>query len=118
MGSIICGLPNCWRWVKPRLPTGYRAYIGSAPTVAVGAPPEKPDVSVRQWPEEPSAGSSGPTIPSLPSENPDEEVAVALLDPETSVFVESRGRLVAALELVSPRNKDRPVARAGYLRAT
>ena len=114
------GVHHLWitellRWVKPRLPTGYRAYIGSAPTVAVGAPPEKPDVSVRQWPEEPSAGSSGPTIPSLPSENPDEEVAVALLDPETSVFVESRGRLVAALELVSPRNKDRPVARAGYL---
>jgi hypothetical protein len=40
---------------------------------------------------------------------------VSILDPETSVFVESRGRLVAALELVSPRNKDRPVARAGYL---
>ena len=31
------------------------------------------------------------------------------------MFVESRGRLVAAPELVSPRNKDRPVARAGYL---
>ena len=31
------------------------------------------------------------------------------------MFVESRGRLVAALELVSPRNKERPVARAGYL---
>ena len=114
------GVHHLWisellRWVKPRLPTGYRAYIGSAPAVAVGAPPEKPDVSVRQWPEEPSAGSAGPTIPSLPSEDPDEEVAVALLDPETSVFVESQGRLVAALELVSPRNKDRSVARAGYL---
>ena len=113
------GVHHLWitellRWAKPRLPTGYRAYIGSAPTVAVGAPPEKPAVSVRQWPEEPSAGSSGPTIPSLPSENPDEEVAVARLDPETSVFVESRDRLVAALELVSPRNKDRPVACAGY----
>jgi hypothetical protein len=48
-------------------------------------------------------------------EQPDEQVAVALFDPETSVLVESRGRLVAALELVSPRNKDRPVARAGYL---
>ncbi|MGO8902469.1 MAG: DUF4058 family protein [Isosphaeraceae bacterium] len=114
------GVHHLWitellRWVKPRLPAGYRAYIGSAPTIAVGAPPEKPDVSVRQWPEEPSAGSGGSMIPSLPSEKPDEEVAVALLDPETSVFVESRGRLIAALELVSPRNKDRPVARAGYL---
>src|SRR5208337_3054005 len=78
------GVHHLWitellRWVKPRLPAGYRAYIGSAPTIAVGAPPEKPDVSVRQWPEEPSAGSGGPMIPSLPSEKPDEEVAVALL---------------------------------------
>jgi hypothetical protein len=30
------------------------------------------------------------------------------------LLVESRGRLVAALELVSPRNKDRPIARAAY----
>jgi hypothetical protein len=90
------------RWVKPRLPTGYRAYIGSAPTLAVDASPEKADASVREWQDEPSAGIA---IPSLPSEEPDEKVAVALLDPETCVFVESRGRLVAALELVSPRKR-------------
>jgi hypothetical protein len=29
--------------------------------------------------------------------------------------VERHGRLVAAVELISPRNKDRPVARASYL---
>jgi hypothetical protein len=40
---------------------------------------------------------------------------VAAIDPGTSLYVESRGRLVAALELVSPRNKDRPVARTAYL---
>jgi hypothetical protein len=103
------------RWVKPRLPSGYRAYIGSAPVLAVGAPAEKPDVSVRQWPEEGASESTAGSVPLGPSEQPDEEIAVALLDPETSVFVESRGRLVAALELISPRNKDRPVARNGYL---
>ena len=114
------GVHHLWitellRWVKPRLPAGYRAYIGSVPTVAIGAPAEKPDVSVRQWPEEPPASGAGAGIVSQPTEQPDEEVAVALIDPETSVLVESRGRLVAALEPVSPRNKDRPVARAGYL---
>ena len=35
-------------WIKPRLPTGYRAYIGSAPIVAVGGPVEKVDVAVGQ----------------------------------------------------------------------
>ncbi len=45
----------------------------------------------------------------------DEEVAIAILDPETSLFVECHGRLVAAVELVSRRNKDRPVSRTGYL---
>src|SRR6266404_2674564 len=34
-------------WVKPRLPAGYRAYIGTTPTFAVEAPPEeRPDVGV------------------------------------------------------------------------
>ena len=35
------GVHHLWitellRWVKPRLPMGYRAYIGSAPLLAVG----------------------------------------------------------------------------------
>jgi hypothetical protein len=32
-----------------------------------------------------------------------------------ALYVAYRGRLVAALELISPRNKDRPSARASYL---
>ena len=31
------------------------------------------------------------------------------------MFVESQGRLIAVLELVSPRNEERPVVRASYL---
>ena len=27
-------------WLKPRLPAGYRAYIGTTPTFAIGAPAE------------------------------------------------------------------------------
>jgi hypothetical protein len=43
------------------------------------------------------------------------ELAVATLDPGTALLVEQLGRLVAAVELVSPRNKDRPAAREAYL---
>jgi hypothetical protein len=108
------GVHHLWitellRWIKPRLPSGYRVYIGSAPAVAIGAPSGKPDVGVRQWPEEMTPASAST------ADEPDEEVAVALLEPDANLLVESRGRLVAALELVSPRNKDRPVARSGYL---
>jgi hypothetical protein len=119
------GMHHLWiaellRWVKARLPSGYRAYIGSAPLLAVGAPPEKPDVGVRRWDGEtssvPNAPANGPQGPGdVAQTEPDEEIAVATLDPGSSLFVESHGRLVAAVELISPRNKDRPTARDAYL---
>ena len=114
------GVHHLWitellRWIKPRLPEGYRAYIGTAPTVAIGAPTERPDVHVRQWAEEQPPQSNPPTATNPASEEPDEEIAVAAIDPSTALYVETQGRLVAAVELASPRNKDRPVARTTYL---
>ena len=114
------GVHHLWitellRWVKPRLPAGYRAYIGSAPAVAVGAPLERPDVSVRQWAEQPASAQNPSASGEATADEPDEEIAVAALDPGKSLYVEKAGRLVAAVELVSPRNKDRPVARDTYL---
>jgi Protein of unknown function (DUF4058) len=116
------GVHHLWitellRWVKPRLPASYRAYIGSVPTMAVGAPAERPDVHVRQWPEEPAPEppKDQNTSEEAAPEEPDVEIAVAAIDPGTALYVESRSRLVAAVELVSPRNKDRPVARDTYL---
>jgi hypothetical protein len=106
------------RWVKPRLPEGYRAYIGSAPTVAVDAPAEKPDVSVRRWdtPASPPEGpAASPPAEGASGDEPDVEVAVSAIEASTALYVEKRGRLVAAVELVSPRNKDRPLARTTYL---
>ena len=51
------------RWVKPRLPAGYRAFIGSAPVLAIGAPMGRPDVGGQSWPNnsvaEPGPSSSG-----------------------------------------------------------
>jgi hypothetical protein len=118
------GVHHLWltellRWIKPRLPAGYRAYIGSPPTLAVGAPSERPDVGVRKWTEEPAAEPAPTPLPS-PSEEaeipaPDVEIAVARLDPGAAVQVERHGRLVASVELISPRNKDRTVARDTYL---
>ena len=110
------GVHHIWitellRWVKPRLPAGYRAYIGSVPTVAVGAPSERPDVAVRQWPESPGGQSQAAAT----GDEPDEEIAVATIDPATALYVEVQGRLAAAVELISPRNKDRPTSRATYL---
>ena len=52
---------------------------------------------------------------STDSAEPDEAIAVATLDPETAVYVERQGRLIAAVELISPRNKVRPIARSADL---
>jgi hypothetical protein len=118
------GMHHLWitemlRWVKPRLPAGYRAYIGSAPALAIGAPGGRPDVAVVPWPndrgEDTPTPSTGPASESGDEIEPDIELAVATLDPSTSLFVEKQGRLVAAVELISPRNKDWPSAREAYL---
>jgi hypothetical protein len=46
---------------------------------------------------------------------PDVEVAVMALETLPTLYVEQSGRIVAAVELVSPRNKDRPEARTNYM---
>ena len=94
--------------IKPQLPPAFRAYIGTTPTFAIGGP----DVGVRDWP-----ASGSPSVAADIGPEPDEEVAVATLAGDTAVLVERAGRLVAAIELVSPRNKDRPAARAAYAAA-
>lgn len=106
------GMHHLWitelfRWVKPRLPAGYRAYIGTAPVLAIGASVGRPDVGVQK--------STAETGPSVGECEPDIELAVATIDPSTALWVEKQGRLIAAIELISPRNKDRQSARETYL---
>jgi uncharacterized protein DUF4058 len=106
-------------WIKPRLPAGYRAYIGTTPAFAIGAPAEeRPDVGVRDRPTENGPQSLGaqPPAPASqdPCEEPDQEIAVATLEGQTALLVEHRDRLIAAGELVSPRNKDRLSACTAY----
>jgi hypothetical protein len=100
-------------WVQPRLPAGYRAYLGSVPALTIDVPNGKPDLGVRRWE---SGTSNDTTNTSTGSPEPDiEAVAVFELDPQTAVHIDLHGRLVAAIEIVSPRNKDRPDARERYL---
>lgn len=105
------------RWVKHRLPEGFRAYLGTVPALAVDIPGQRPDVHVRGW--LPTPGDGAPSAPPTPGtaplvEEPDEQVAVAALDPQLAVHITQQERLVAALELISPRNKDLPDARDSY----
>ena len=110
-GMHIFWMTAIARSLKATLPPGYRAVIGSSPLVAIGVSPVKPDVAVTN-----GAASSNPSHQSAPSSvhEPDVEVAVATLEEDASVQVEKEGRLIAAVELVSPRNKDRPSAREQY----
>lgn len=113
------GMHHIWitellRWVKPRLPDHYRAYIGSMPTIAIGAPSERPDIAVRTWQASPTQNDATPATSDSTMEA-EEEIAVASLEPSRALYIEVSGQLVAALELISPRNKDRPSSRATYL---
>ncbi|MEO2088493.1 MAG: DUF4058 family protein [Gemmataceae bacterium] len=98
------------RQLRTKLPPGYRAVIGTSPTVSLGGDLRHPDVAVTN-------GTPHPAPPASTSVRaPDAEVAVTmtLLDEDLSVQVERNGRLVAVVELISPRNKDRPSARDVY----
>lgn len=117
-GMHLLWMSELLRHVKSKLPSGFRAYLGTGPAVAVGAPQLRPDVGVREHNEvaqsvsTSNASIAGPRSKTL---EPDVEIAVAAIDPAPALFVERDGRLVSAIELVSPRNKDRQVARATYL---
>jgi len=99
-------------WLQPRLPEGYKAFLGGVPALTVATGNGKPDVSVRQWSQEPAAETAPGGTGDL---QPDLEVSVAVrLDPQRAVHVDFHGQLIAAIELVSPRNKDRADAKETY----
>jgi Protein of unknown function (DUF4058) len=98
--------------VQERLPPGYKAFLGGVPSLTVDSGHGKPDVSVRQLGQEPPAE----TVPSGVSVlEPDLEASVSFrLDPQRAVHIDFHGQLIAALEVVSPRNKDRADAKETY----
>ncbi len=98
--------------VQERLPEGYKAFLGGVPSLTVDAGHGKPDVSVRQWGPGPptEAGTSGTGVL-----EPDLEASVAFrLAPQRAIHIDFHGQLIAALELVSPCNKDRADAKEAY----
>src|SRR4051812_21910953 len=82
-------------WVQPRLPVGYRAYLGSVPALTIDIPNGRPDLGVRRW--EPTATDAATSVASSASPEPDTEaVAVFELDSQTAIHIDLHGRLVAA----------------------
>jgi hypothetical protein len=99
-------------WLRPRLPEGYKAFLGGVPALTVASGNGKPDVSVRQWGPRPAAEGAASETAVL---EPDLEASVVVrLDPQMAVHVDFHGQLIAAIELVSPRNKDRPDSKETY----
>lgn len=107
-GMHIYWMTALARDLKSRLPAGYRALIGSSPFISLANLTAKPDVAVTQ----PSQWDGNPATESIPT--PDVELPIATLTEETTLLVEYESRIVAAMELISPRNKDRPLARDQY----
>jgi hypothetical protein len=112
-GVHLLWLAQLLDWIQPRLPTGFRAYVGSVPALTLEAGNGKPDVTVRGWrsPERDAAARGAAALA------PDREaVATFTLDPQRAIHVDWHGQLIAAVELVSPRNKDRLDSKARYAR--
>jgi hypothetical protein len=48
-GVHLLWLAQLLDWVQPRLPPGFRAYVGSVPALTLEGTNGKPDVTVRGW---------------------------------------------------------------------
>lgn len=112
-GAHLLWLAQLLDWVQPRLPAGFRAYVGSVPALTLETGNGKPDVTVRGW--------RGPTTDSAPATGlaiaPDRETVAAFTpDAQRALHIDWHGQLIAAIELVSPRNKDRLDSKARYAR--
>lgn len=99
-------------YVQERLPEGYKAFLGGVPSLTVDSTNGKPGVNVRRWgpapPTEAAATETAVLEPDL------ETNAVIRLDPQRAVHIDFHGQLIAAIEIVSPRNKDRTDSKETY----
>ena len=96
------------------MPPGYRAYLGSVPGLSIGAEAGRPDVGVRTW-QPRDEDTTAPSKALVEAPQPDFKTGALLRpEPRAAVHVFRQGQLVAAVEVVSPRNKDRPSSRDYY----
>jgi hypothetical protein len=108
-GVHILWLTQLLDWIQPRLPSGFRAYVGSVPALTLEAANGKPDVTVRGWRSPPNDAAPSTTAALAPDR---ETVATFTLDPQRAIHVDWHGQLIAAIEIVLPCNKDRLDAKA------
>ena len=94
--------------LRHTLPPPYRVVVGSSPLMTVGGERRSPDVGVANGRHSDPAPAGGAL------REPDVEVPVATLEEDLTVQVQRDGRLVAVIEFISPRNKDRPDSRDSY----
>jgi hypothetical protein len=102
-------ISDLYRTLRSRLPTGYRAGLATVPSLTIGGPSTHPDLSVRRQPGLPGPAPE-PSLDDLTGF--DSEVTVLSIGPTKMVQVFRGNQLVAVLELISPRNKEREQARA------
>ncbi len=111
-GVHLLWLSELVRWLRPRLPDDFRAYVGSVPALTVERTNGRPGLQVRRWQPEPPGPAQETALSLL---EPDlEGVATFTFDPHRAIHIDHHGCLVAAIELVSPRNKDRREAKEAY----
>lgn len=103
-GVHLLWLSELVRWLRPRLPDDFRVYVGSVPALTVESTNGSPDLQVRRWQPEPPDPAQETALSLL---EPDlEGVATFTFDPHRAIHIDHHGCLVAAIELVSPCNKD------------
>lgn len=112
-GVHLLWLAQLLDWVQPRLPAGFRAYVGSVPALTLETGNGKPDVTVRGWRGPPATPAASTGVAVAPDR---ETVAAFTTDAQRALHVDWHGQLIAAIELVSPRNKDRLDSKARYAR--
>src|ERR1700684_1949279 len=94
-GVHLIWLAQMLDWVQPRLPEGYRAYVGSVPALTIDTTNGRPDLSVREWTPGPrSVGVGAGTV----AEPDQEAVATFTLDPQRAIHIDLHGQLIAAIE--------------------
>ncbi len=112
-GVHLLWLAQLLDWIQPRLPSGFRAYVGSVPALTLEAGNGKPDVTVRGWRSPPRDAAPSGSAALAPDRA---AVATFTLDSQRAIHVDWHGQLIAAVEIVSPRNKDRLDSKARYSR--
>ena len=100
--------------LRPRLPEGYRVHIGPLPGASRGAAEEESDSCELRGTAQDTPREKGSAPAERDPPEPDIQIARYTPEPERTVYVERGGWLVSAVEIVSPRNKDRPAARDRY----